>query len=209
MKENVQLPSITEFVEAQKIDSLSGQLTAIVGELGTQFDTDENSILVRRVTIHRSLQKIVLASLCQAVLINAHKSVTAGQPACRRMSDIMRREYYQPLMGNNVYPRLDARVSCRRTRQTFNHERHLQPFPTSTLLEFVAMHFLGHLLKTYRGTRFVIVIRVGTSKRMRAILRKVSMAPGMAMIFIEAGSWRIAYLSFSWPGLAHRFSVSL
>lgn len=46
--EDVQLPSIANFVEAQKADSLCERLTATVGEPGTQLDTNENGILVRR-----------------------------------------------------------------------------------------------------------------------------------------------------------------
>lgn len=53
--EDVESLSIAKLVEAQKASFLCGRPTTAVGELGTQFDIDENVILVRRAAIDGSL----------------------------------------------------------------------------------------------------------------------------------------------------------
>lgn len=88
--EDLQLPSIDEFVEAQKVDSLCGRLTATVGEPGTQFNIDENGKLLRRATTDGLLQKVLPARLRPAVLYYALNPVYPGHPGCREMYSTLR-----------------------------------------------------------------------------------------------------------------------
>lgn len=100
---DVQLLSIDKFVEIQKADPLCERMTAIVGELETQLDTDENGVLVRRAIIDGSLQEVVPAKLRKTVLYNAQNPVAAEHPGSRGMNETIWRANDWRHMANDVY----------------------------------------------------------------------------------------------------------
>lgn len=72
---DVKLPSLAEFVNAEKADFLYERLKGIVGEPGTQFDIDKNGIPART-TIDCFIQKVLPAILHPAVLYYVHNALS-------------------------------------------------------------------------------------------------------------------------------------
>lgn len=143
--EDIQLSSVSEYVEAQRTDTLCARLAATVGKPVAQFVTDKNGVLVRRATIDGSLQKIVPTRLCRADPFSPHNPVSAGHLPSRWTYDTMRSAYRWPYIDGNVYRYVEACVGCRRNWQVYIHQRKLQPILASVPTENVAMDILGPL----------------------------------------------------------------
>lgn len=88
-----------KFIPAQTNDTVCKQLEKTLGEPGTQFDIDDNGILVQKVVIDGGLQIVVSIALQRRQLFNSHNCVFAGHPGCRHIYSKMQRLYYCPHMA--------------------------------------------------------------------------------------------------------------
>lgn len=72
-------------------------------------------------------------------------------------------------MADDVYAMVDNVQRCAKQGATMKHQLHLLPFPVSVPLYFIAVDFLGSLLRTRMGSQYFIIITDFYTKLTRAI----------------------------------------
>lgn len=86
------MPTISKFISAQTNDPVCRQLAHAVTP-PTQYDIDNNGILVQKMITDGALQKVASVALQQRVLFHSHNLVSAGDLKRRRMFDTIWRSY--------------------------------------------------------------------------------------------------------------------
>lgn len=81
----VKLPTISEFILAQRKDAYCNQMKQLVDTSNCHFTFDKKIPLVKQVPLDRSIHKLLLLKMCVTILCLAHHSILAGHPGERRM----------------------------------------------------------------------------------------------------------------------------
>lgn len=87
------LTSVEKFFKARVGQSFYSRLSGTSGDPGTQFDIDEDSVLIKREFIDDYVQVADLGFLHTAVLYRANYPKSAAHPSCRSIGNIIRRTY--------------------------------------------------------------------------------------------------------------------
>lgn len=86
------------------------------------------------------------------------------------MYDTLRREYYWPNRSTDVCNTVQHCHGWHRMSTRFKHQRQLQPFPPSGLLESIAIGILGAYPRTKSGKQYIYIITDRYTKLTRAVL---------------------------------------
>ena len=206
--------TVEELIAEQAKDEYCRSVAESVGKRSSSFAYDRNGVLVRKSRLDGTLQKVVPESLRARILYLSHYPRLAGHPGGTRMYYTMRRDFYWPLMANDVHATVRDCESCAKTRGTqYKHQRKMKMFPASGPLEFVAMDILGPLPKTDGGNRFVLVITDRFTKMCRAIPIRSTRSHTIARVFLE--NWVYPYgapthlLSDNGPQFASKFFAAV
>lgn len=94
-------------------------------------------------------------------------------------------------MASYVYKTAPNCNSCGKTSTTTKRKYHLQLFPSKRPLELVAIHILGFLSKTTKGSQHVVIFTYRYSKLTRAVVTARNTTTAVECIFFE--TWVITY----------------
>lgn len=94
-------------------------------------------------------------------------------------------------MAQDVQQIVAQNNSCVRNGSRHRNKRHLQHFPASRPLEFIAMDILEPLPETMQGNQYVVIITDRYSKLTRAIKTSKTAAAHMANIFLD--HWIVSF----------------
>lgn len=92
--DDIELPTITDFVIAQSKERFCDQMKQLVRPLTYLFIFDKSDRLVRWARLNGSIQRIVLISLCPIILYLARHYTSTGQPGKHQIHNLLRRYYY-------------------------------------------------------------------------------------------------------------------
>lgn len=143
---------------------------------------NEDELLSWKSFTYEAIQTFVSKWYKRTLLYHGHCATLAGHPRTRMMYHVFRRRYYWLYMASAVHEFVFKCDSCRRHRSTQKHQRKLQLFLPSELLEFVVIDILPPLTKTKQKNRFIIVMTDSCSKLTRAISIAMTTAPRVAMV---------------------------
>lgn len=150
--DDVELPTLDDFIPAQSRDAFCDEMKQLVGAPNFLFKRDKNGLFERQPPLDGCIQKLVPTSLRPTILYLAHYSILAGHPGECRMYDSLFREYYRPNMAADVRNMVPSCSYCHRVGTKFRHQCKLELFPWCRPLEFVAIDILGPLLRTRTGS---------------------------------------------------------
>ena len=120
------------------------------------------------------------------VLYISHHAKLAAHPDGRKMYATLQRFLYWPSMAVDVYAVPRNCASCAKNRISLRkHRNFLKLFPARASLEFVAIDILGELIKTPRGSCYMLVISEWFSKLVRTVPLKKVTASEVAKAFVH------------------------
>lgn len=151
--------SLTEFINAQAADEICQTAAKKLRKAGTDITINKERVLVRRAHTDGAAQLLVPLSLRQRVLALSHYPQLSGHPDQRPMYDAMRRDCFWPDVALDVYKTISCCKGRAKSSNNARHRRHLELFPATGPLEFIAMETLGLLSKTTKGNQHVGFIR--------------------------------------------------
>ncbi len=183
--------SYETFVAHQRSDDECKSFAATIGLEDSPFRY-EDGVLVRVARIDGSLQRVVPKALRQRVLYLAHDPMSQGHPGVTKMYDTLRKDFYWPLLFNDVEDYVSNCVSCAKTRGTVRkHQSTLKLFPSHYPLQDVAMDLVGPFKKTRSGKKFILVITDRYSNLTRSVSMAKTKAPDIAAAFLN--NWVFPY----------------
>lgn len=193
---DLQPVSVDKILQEQAADpfcrGIKKRLLDPEAEAGRLYDEDERGLLVRIATIDRSIQIVLPNTLRQRVLLLSHYPRMAGHPGGSRMYQTLRRTFYWPSMGLDVYNTVRQCVSCAKERISLRkHSSLLKLFPATRPLEFVSIDILGPLPRSSGGHRYLLVITDRYTKFVRTVPLRAITALTVAKAFCE--HWVFAY----------------
>ena len=99
---NVMPISLAEFLHERATDPFCQAVAQQVGTWKSKLDYDRYGLLVRKSPLEGALQRVVPKSLLDRLLYLSHYPRLAGHPGGTRMYYTLRRDYYMPMMANDV-----------------------------------------------------------------------------------------------------------
>lgn len=122
--------------------------TSLQLDHNSEFPASHCKLLMRRSTVDKATQIVVLASLRNYILRLAHHPSIAVQPGQSKLYDMLRRKMFWPHMANDLYETVAKCASCIKKGCKFKNTKPFPTFPAADVLHFVAMDILAPLPKT-------------------------------------------------------------
>ena len=178
---------IDELIAAQQEDRYCQSVRERMDQgQSERFQEDSRGLIVRISPLDDIRQIVAPKTLRPKILHMSHYPTLAGHPGGRRMFETIRRTFYWPSMGVDVYTTARQCSSCARENVKLRkHASSMKLFPAAKPLEFLAIDLLGPLPRTPKGFRYILVITDRYSKLTRVVPLKNMTALTVAKAFCE------------------------
>lgn len=178
------MPTESEIVKAQAEHRYCQNIHFMLG-IAPVWVYTKTGLLCRKSLVDGSSQVIVLLKYQTTVLYSAYFPKLAKPPDVRRMYDSLGRQYYWSYTPMDVQTLVLQRRLCRRRRPSETHQQLHKLFPSSVLLEIIAIDILELLQQTKQGNQFIVVLTDRFTKLTRAHYVTKSTAPHVATVVLE------------------------
>lgn len=131
------------------------------------------------------LQKLEPESLKVRTLRAEHYHPMAGHQDERRIYDTMQKKFFWSHMAIDVYETVINCATCASINEPTKLKRHLQFFPASGPLKYVAVDILGSLSRTKNGNEYIIVMTDRYLKIKCAIPTSKTAAAHVGNVFVD------------------------
>lgn len=119
------------------------------------------------------------------ILYLGHYSTLASHPGEPRVYDTLRYEYFGSNMSTDVYDSVPHYHHCPQLETKFKQPRHVQLFPPTGPLKFIAINVLDPLTQTKEHNQFEVNTTDRYSKLIRAIQTPIISSTHVARIFLN------------------------
>lgn len=180
----ISLPKFKKLEKAQRADKYCHIMAKLAG-IVARFTVDENERMFRKASINGSSQLIVPEVFREEILHNDPYLILTGQPGRRWMFDKLWWQFCCWKMAANLYNYLaSCRASCRHSPSQ-KHQKWMQLFPSTGLLEIVTIDILGLLKKKRQVSWLIVVMMDGYIKLTWAIPYIKVTARVVAMVYLK------------------------
>lgn len=158
-EDEAELHTLSKFNIARSNDIFREKWAPLVKTTGNAFTFNKNGIIVRKVSIHGSTQKLVHTSSRASLLRQANYSTLVRNRGDRRMYESLTRDRYLQYMVTTFYYTMKNCSQCLRIGTTIKPQWQLELFPPAGPLELVAIDILELLPRTGAGSQLVVQIK--------------------------------------------------